>query len=102
MKKLLTLAALPILAFTMAGCAHPAPPPPPPPPPAYAPPPPGAIARNAYRDGVLAARRDMTQGLPPQVERHPRFRNPPTPPGEPVNIYRRNFRNGYRATYAGR
>ncbi len=96
MKKLLVLAALPMFLFSMAGCSHPAPPP------YYAPPPPGAIANQGYRDGVDAARRDLARGFPPHVDSHPRFRNPPTPPGQPIQIYRQNFRRGYQATYAGR
>ncbi len=93
MKRLLAIAALPMFLFTVAGCAHPAPPP------YYAPPPPGAIAAQGFNDGVNAARRDMSQGRPPRVDRHPRFRNPPAPPGQPAHIYRQNFRGGYVQTY---
>ncbi|MGC1782447.1 MAG: hypothetical protein WA708_08015 [Acidobacteriaceae bacterium] len=93
MKKLLAFAALPMFLFGAAGCAHPAPPP------YYAPPPPGAIARQAFDAGVAAAHSDMSRGLRPRVDRHPRFRNPPTPPGQPAAIYRDNFRRGYRSAY---
>ncbi len=96
MKKLLVIAALPLFLFTIGGCAHPAPPP------YYAPPPPGAIANQGYHDGIDAARRDLSRGFPPQADRHLRFRNPPVPPGQPVAIYRRNFRRGYEQTYRGR
>lgn len=96
MKKLLAIAALPLFLFTVSGCSHPAPPP------YYAPPPPGALASQGFNNGVAAARSDIARGLPPQVERHPRFRNPPAPPGQPIEIYRRNFRRGYQQTYSGR
>jgi hypothetical protein len=96
MKRLLiAVAALPLLVFTGIGCAHSAPPP------YYAPPPPGAIASQGYNDGVNAARRDMAQGRPPRVDRHPRFRNPPVPPGGPAHIYRDNFHRGYDWAYRG-
>jgi hypothetical protein len=95
MKRLLTIAALPMFLFGIAGCAHPAPPP------YYAPPPPGAIASQGYHDGVVAARRDMARALPPSVGRHPRFRTPPVPPGQPAGIYRRNFRRGYQEAFGG-
>ncbi len=95
MKRLLAIAALPLFLFTVGGCAHPAPPP------YYAPPPPGAIGRQGFDNGVAAARRDIAHGLRSRVERHPRYRNPPTPPGEPAAIYRRNFRRGYQSTYRG-
>lgn len=98
MKKLLPFAALPlfllpVFLLPMAGCGHPAP--------YYAPPPPGAIARDAYSAGVAAAQRDISRGLPPDVNRHPRFRNPPVPTGQPISIYRHNFRRGYRSVYNG-
>lgn len=95
MKRLLAIAALPLLIFSMAGCD-------PAPPPYYAPPPPAAIANEAYHNGYEAARRDMAQGWPPQVDRHPRFQNPPAPPGQPAEIYRRNFHRGYDDAYRGR
>lgn len=93
MKKLLPLAALPIFLFSVAGCGHPAPPP------YYAPPPPGVIARQGFDAGVDAAHRDMSRGMPPNVNRHPSFRNPPVPPGQPAAIYRDNFRRGYQSAY---
>lgn len=96
MKKPFILAALPLFLFTIGGCAHPAPPP------YYAPPPPGAIAAQGYHDGVNAARRDIAHGRPPRVDRHPRFRNPLAPPGQPAHIYRQNFRRGYDQTYRRR
>lgn len=99
------LAALPLLllagslavSLAITGCAHPQPPPyyPPPPPP----PPLPVIVRQGFHDGVAAARFDISRGLPPAVERHARFRNPPEPPGEPAHAYRVNFRRGYFATY---
>ncbi|MGH9618064.1 MAG: hypothetical protein ACRD28_15110 [Acidobacteriaceae bacterium] len=95
-KKLLTMAALPLLILPLAilpltGCAHPAP--------YYAPPPPGAIARQAFDAGVAAGQRDIARGMRPNVNRHERFRNPPVPPGQPAEIYRNNFRRGYRSVY---
>lgn len=93
MKRLLLFVALPLFLMPLTGCGHPAPPP------YYAPPPPGAIVRDAYNAGVSAAQRDISRGLPPDVNRHSRFRNPPVPPGQPVSIYRRNFRRGYRSVY---
>jgi hypothetical protein len=91
-KKALSLAVL-TLCLTGLGCSHPAPPPYP------APPPPGAIANEGYHDGAMAARRDIARALPPDVRRHPRFRTPPAPPGQPAQIYRRNFRRGYQETF---
>jgi hypothetical protein len=91
----LSLAALPLL-LPMAGCAHPAPPP------YYAPPPPGVIARQGFDAGVAAAQRDISYGYPPRLDRHPRFVNPPVPPGEPARIYRDNFRRGYNQVYRPR
>jgi hypothetical protein len=98
MKKLLILAiALPLTLFPIAGCAHPYYPPP-----GYAPPPPSVVARHGLDDGVAAAHRDMSYGLRPNVNRHPRFRNPPVPPGQPAAIYRDNFHRGYNMTYRRR
>lgn len=92
-KRLLALATVPLLALTISGCAHNPPPPP------YYPPPPAQIAQQGFNTGVEAARRDLANGLPPDVQRHPRFRNPPVPPGEPIEDYRQGFRRGYRETY---
>ena len=104
MKKLLAAVAASLLlaplflltaGFTVSGCARPVPPP------YYAPPPPDAIAHRGFDAGVEAARRDISSGRRPRVDRHPRFRMPPVPPGEPAAIYRRNFRRGYEETYRG-
>jgi len=94
MKKAMSVAliALPLL---LAGCAHreveayP-------PPPAYS-----EAAQQGYRDGVHAAQRDMREGLRPDVDRHPRFRNPPVPP--PLrDDYRHAFHEGYdRVVHGG-
>lgn len=102
MKKSFAIAFLSLLSLlgslAVTGCS---PPPPPvyyaPPPPL--PPPPPVIARHAYADGYAAARNDMQRGLPPRVDRHPRFRVPPVPPGGPSHVYRVNFRRGYFAAY---
>jgi hypothetical protein len=91
MKKWFGLAALAFTLF-LAGCSHPVPPPPPPPPPPEF----AEIARQGYRDGWFAARRDVEQGVQPNLEAHPRYRNPPVPP-EGVEDYRRGFRRGYGA-----
>ena len=100
MKKFLAVAVLPVLllagSLAVIGCGHPQPPP------YYAPPPPPplpAIARQGYDEGLAAARRDIARGLPPDVQRHPRFRTPPMAPGEPSHVYQVNFRRGYRAGY---
>uniref|UniRef100_A0A7V4XUB7 Lipoprotein n=1 Tax=Acidobacterium capsulatum TaxID=33075 RepID=A0A7V4XUB7_9BACT len=90
MKRMLLLPAL-LVPLLLAGCAHPQPYP--------APPPPGVqIAHQAYHQGFEAGRHDMRAGLPPDVNRHPRFRRPPVPPPA-IHDYRVNFRNGYRAAY---
>ncbi len=100
MKKLFAIAILRLLLFTgsliFTGCA-------PAPPPYYGPPPPPlrAIARQGYDTGIAAARNDIARGLPPNAQRHPRFRVPPMPPGEPSHVYRVNFRRGYFAVYNG-
>jgi len=65
------------------------------PPPAYS-----EVARQAYHDGVVAAQRDMHDGLRPDVDRHPRFRNPPAPAGL-MEDYRNGFREGYRSAFRG-
>jgi hypothetical protein len=89
MKKWIALAAL-LLPISVAGCSHPQPVV------VYAPPPPELTdaARQGYNTGVEAARRDIAHGLPPSVERHPRFRNPPVPPPL-MDEYRHGFRAGY-------
>ncbi|MDR5726942.1 MAG: hypothetical protein RB191_05690 [Terriglobia bacterium] len=94
-RKLLAIAALPLFLLPFTGCAHPQPPP------YYAPPPPGAVARQGFDTGVAAARRDLSLGRRPNANRHPRYRNPPVPPGQPTAIYRDNFLRGYRLTYRG-
>jgi hypothetical protein len=92
MKKVLCL-ALALLPLA-TGCAHrevvayP-------PPPAYR-----DAARQGYADGVRAAQRDMRDGVRPDVDRHPRFRNPPVPP--PLrDDYRHGFRDGYARVMHG-
>jgi hypothetical protein len=89
MKKWLALAAL-LLPLFLAGCSHPHP--------AYVEPPPPpdfpAIAQQGYHDGFAAARHDAEHGKPPEVQRHPKFRNPPVPPPA-IEEYRRGFRRGY-------
>lgn len=94
MKRLLVLAAL-LFPFALAGCSHPQPVAyaPPPPPPAFS-----EIAQRAYHEGMEAARRDIAKGLPPDADRHPRFRNPPVPPPA-FDDYRHGFREGYRQAY---
>jgi hypothetical protein len=89
MKKLWITATL-LLPIALAGCSHPQYyPPPPPPPPAGA-----QVAQQGYHDGVEAAQRDIGRGAPPDVSRHPRFRNPPVPPPL-MEDYRHAFREGY-------
>ena len=91
MKKVFVLAAL-FLSLFLAGCSHPQPVV------VEAPPPPdfSAIAQQGYHDGFAAARRDVNQGKPPDLEQHPRFRNPPVPPPA-FEDYRLGFRRGYNA-----
>ena len=48
---------------------------------------------------MRAARHDLNHGLPPDVARHPLFRNPPVPYGPPTEDYRNGFRRGYRRMY---
>jgi hypothetical protein len=93
MRKIVALAAL-LLPVALLGCSHPQPVV------VVAPPPPefGPVAQQGYHDGVEAARRDIRSGLPPQAQRHPRFRNPPIGPPEE---YRRGFRAGYDAIFRG-
>jgi hypothetical protein len=96
MKRNLALAALAV-PIVLAGCSHPRPVV------AYAPPPPEytEIAQHGFHDGFEAARRDIAEGKPPSIDRHPRFRNPPVPPPA-FEDYRRGFRNGYeRALHSG-
>lgn len=86
--------ALIFLPLVLAGCAHrtvvvynP--------PPAYS-----EAAQQGYRQGVHAAQADLRNGLRPDVDRHPRFRNPPVPP--PLrDDYRHGFRDGYEAVFRG-
>jgi hypothetical protein len=94
MKKFLVLAAMLLpLPCVLAGCSHrtvvyvQAPPPPP----SYS-----AAAQQGYNDGVGAARHDVANNRPPDLEHHPRFRNPPVPPPD-IEEYRRGFREGYNA-----
>lgn len=94
LKKLLILAALALPVAAMTACSHPQPAYyPPPPPPAWS-----EIARRGFHDGVEAARRDIAHGVPPDVNRHPRFRNPPVPPPA-FEDYRHGFREGYQQTF---
>ena len=94
MRKALLLAVL-SLPLALAGCSHPRPV-------VYAVPPPppdfSQIAQRGFHDGVQAARRDISQGKPPDVDRHPRFRNPPVPPPA-FEDYRHGFREGYQRTF---
>ncbi len=65
-----------------------------------------ALARPAVRflkssaavvlRGFEAAKRDVQAGRPPNLEQHPRFRNPPVPPPA-FEDYRHGFREGYGA-----
>jgi predicted small lipoprotein YifL len=94
MKKVLSLTALLVLPFALAGCSHPQPVYAYPPPPAYS-----QAAQQGYHDGVRAAQADISRGLAQNAERHPRFQNPPVPPPLQED-YRHGFREGYRAVYA--
>jgi hypothetical protein len=95
MRKYFALAAL-LLPLALAGCSHhttvvyAAPPPPPP---EFS-----SVAQQGFHDGIEAARRDISQGKPPDVRRHPRFRNPPVPPPA-IEDYRHGFRAGYDQTF---
>ena len=93
-RKVLALAAL-LFPLALAGCSHPQPVvyAAPPPPPAF-----GPVAQQGFHDGVQAARRDIGKSLAPDLQRHPRFRNPPVGPPEE---YRRGFRAGYEQTFRG-
>ncbi len=94
MKKILLLAVL-LAPLALAGCAHRTVV-------VYEPPPPPSefsqVAQQAYHNGVVAARRDINAGLPPDVNRHPRFRRPPVEPPF-IEDYRHGFRAGYQAVY---
>jgi hypothetical protein len=93
MKKVWAMAVL-LLPFALAGCSHPQPYyPPPPPPPAFS-----EAAQQGYHDGIDAGQRDVSKGAPPEVDRHPRFRNPPVPPPL-MEDYRHAFRRGYDEVY---
>jgi len=90
----IALAALLAPVAMVTGCSHPRPvvvAAPPPPPPEF-----GPVAQQGYHDGIQAARRDIRSGLPFDLQRHPRFRNPPVGPPEE---YRRGFRAGYDAIF---
>jgi hypothetical protein len=93
MKNWIALAAL-LVPLSLAGCGHPRTVV------VYAAPPPPAefndVARQGYHDGWEAARRDVAHNAPPNVEAHPRFRNPRVPPPA-VEDYRHGFREGYQA-----
>jgi len=54
------------------------------------------IAQRGYHDGFEAARHDVSDGRPPVLERHSRFRNPPVEPPA-IEAYRHGFRAGYNA-----
>lgn len=93
MKKTLLLLAL-SAPIALAGCSHPtyvAAYQPPPPPPDY-----NEIGQQGFHDGFEAARRDIADGRPPNLEAHPRFRNPPVP-GPAWEDYRHGFREGYHS-----
>jgi hypothetical protein len=94
LKVFAVMAAL-FLPLALAGCSHPQPV-------VYAPPAPGlsALAQRGYYDGSLAARNDIRKGLAPNVERYPKFRNPPAPP-QAFEEYRHSFRAGYMQTLRG-
>jgi hypothetical protein len=90
----IALAALLAPVALVTGCSHPRPVvavAPPPPPPEF-----GPVAQQGYHDGIQSARRDIRSGLAPDLQRHPRFRNPPVGPPEE---YRRGFRAGYDASF---
>jgi hypothetical protein len=97
MKRLIAVATL-LLPLAFVGCSHPQPapyypPPPPAPPPAYQ-----QAAEQGHHDGIEAARRDIANGAPPNVDRHPHFRNPPVPPPL-IEAYRHAFHGGYDEVY---
>ncbi len=90
MKRALLLITL-LVPVGLAGCAHKTVV-------VYqAPPPPvdfSAIAQRGFHDGFEAARRDLANNRQPNLEHHPRFRNPPVPAGA-FEDYRHGFREGY-------
>jgi len=92
MRKALLLALL-SLPLALAGCGHSYPA-------YYGPPAPdyNQIAQRGFHDGVDAARHDISARRAPDVDRHPRFRNPPVPPPA-FEDYRRGFREGYQSTF---
>jgi hypothetical protein len=97
MKKWIAPAAL-LLPLALAGCSHPQPvyvAPEPPPPAVFS-----AIAQQAFHDGYDAGRRDIQAGRSFDLNRHPRFRNPPVAP-EAAEDYRHGFREGYSAAFHG-
>ena len=99
MRRLLPLVlAASLFPIALAGCSHPQPVvyAVPPPPPEFT-----QIAQRGFHDGFDAARRDIATGRPPNLEAHPRFRNPPVPPPA-FEDYRQGFRAGYdRALHPG-
>jgi len=52
------------------------------------------IQRRGFHDGIEAARRDIADQRPPDVERKREFREPPVPP-EGREEYREGFHRGY-------
>ena len=52
------------------------------------------IQRRGFHDGIEAARRDIADQRPPDVERKREFREPPVPP-EGRDEYREGFHRGY-------
>jgi hypothetical protein len=52
------------------------------------------IQRKGFHDGIEAARRDIAEQRPPDVERKREFREPPVPP-EGREEYREGFHRGY-------
>jgi hypothetical protein len=96
MRRLLPLILAASLApIALAGCSHPQPV-------AYAVPPPppefDQVGQRGFHDGFDAARRDMAAGRAPNVQRHPRFRNPPVPPPA-WDDYRHGFQAGYDGAF---
>lgn len=83
------------IAFWNCRCSHPQPVvyAAPPTPPAFP-----ETAQRGFHDGFDAASRDIAKGLPPNVDRHPRFRNPPVPPPT-FEDYRHGFREGYQRAF---
>ena len=91
MKKWILLAVL-FAPLAITGCSHRTV--------VYAAPPPppvlDGIAQRGYHDGFDAAQRDVAEGRPPALERHPRFRNPPVA-SPAFDDYRHAFKAGYNA-----